>query len=78
MKKISKNDVQVLLKSLNDETKVYFGCDSIRFKVKGKWHAEYTTVLVVHKNGRHGCKIFTTLQSNDERSYASGCTIPRV
>lgn len=66
MKKISKNDVQVLLKSLNNETKVYFGCDSIRFKVKGKWHAEYTTVLVVHKNGRHGCKIFAQVDREQD------------
>lgn len=61
MKKINKNDVKVLLRSLNEETKVYFGCDSIRFKVRGQWHAEYTTVLVVHKNGRHGCKIFAQI-----------------
>ena len=56
--KINQDEVRSLLKSLDDTTKVYFGCDSIRFKIKGQWYAEYTTVLVVHKNGRHGCKIF--------------------
>jgi len=58
MNKINRKDVRNLLRSLNDETKVYFGCDSIRFKFRRKWYAEFTTVLVVHKNGRHGCKIF--------------------
>jgi len=58
MKKINKEEVRGLLRSLNDETKIYFGCDSTRFKYKGRWYAEFTTVLVVHKNGRHGCKIF--------------------
>lgn len=66
MKKINKEDVQVLLKTLNDETKVYFGCDSIRFKVKGRWYAEFTTVLVVHKNGRHGCKIFAQVDREQD------------
>jgi predicted RNase H-related nuclease YkuK (DUF458 family) len=66
VKKINKEDVQVLLKTLNDETKVYFGCDSIRFKVKGRWYAEFTTVLVVHKNGRHGCKIFAQVDREQD------------
>jgi predicted RNase H-related nuclease YkuK (DUF458 family) len=65
--KINKEEVRGLLRSLNDETKVYFGCDSIRFKIKGQWYAEYTTVLVVHKNGRHGCKIFA--QVDRERDF---------
>jgi predicted RNase H-related nuclease YkuK (DUF458 family) len=37
---------------------VYIGCDSIRFKKLGKWYAKYTTVVVVHKDTRHGCRIF--------------------
>jgi predicted RNase H-related nuclease YkuK (DUF458 family) len=66
VKKINKEDVQVLLKTLNDETKVYFGCDSIRFKIRGQWYAEFTTVLVVHKNGRHGCKIFAQVDREQD------------
>lgn len=66
MKKINKNEVINLLNTLNSDTKVYFGCDSSRFKFKGKWYAEYTTVLVVHKNGRHGCKIFAQVDREQD------------
>jgi predicted RNase H-related nuclease YkuK (DUF458 family) len=66
MKSINKDDVKVLLRSLDSETKIYFGCDSIRFKIKGQWYAEYTTVLVVHKNGRHGCKIFAQVDRAED------------
>lgn len=37
---------------------VYIGCDSIRFKKNGRWMAKYSTVVVVHKDSRHGCQIF--------------------
>ena len=65
--KINKQDVIDLLAKHNDDTRIYFGCDSIRFKNKGKWFAEFTTVLVVHKDGCHGCKIFAQVDS--ERDY---------
>lgn len=48
----------------SEETKIYIGADSVRFK-KGfnkdgtdKWFARYATVIVVHKDGRHGCAVF--------------------
>ena len=47
-----------LLCTLDENTKLYIGTDSIRFKKEGKWFAKYATVLVVHMNGRQGCKIF--------------------
>lgn len=37
---------------------VYIGCDSIRFKKNGRWMAKYSTVIVLHKDSRHGCQIF--------------------
>ena len=40
------------------DTKLYLGADSERFRVKGQWYRDITTVLVVHLGGRHGCKIF--------------------
>jgi len=61
MKKINKQEVIDLLEQHNEDTKIYFGCDSTRFKFKGQWYAEFTTVLVVHKDGRHGCKIFAQI-----------------
>jgi predicted RNase H-related nuclease YkuK (DUF458 family) len=67
MKKINKQEVIDLLAKHNENTKVYFGCDSIRYKHKGVWHGEFTTVVVVHKDGCHGCKIFA--QVDKERDY---------
>jgi predicted RNase H-related nuclease YkuK (DUF458 family) len=39
-------------------SKVYLGCDSISYKRKGEWFADYYLVVVIHKDCRHGCKIF--------------------
>jgi len=47
-----------LLCSLSPDTRLYIGTDSFRFKICNVWHARYATVLVVHKNGRHGCTIY--------------------
>jgi predicted RNase H-related nuclease YkuK (DUF458 family) len=40
------------------DSSVYVGCDSIRFKKHGRWHARYATVIVVHYASRHGASIF--------------------
>lgn len=51
-------DLVNLLYSLSEDTKLYIGTDSFRFKKDKVWFVRYATVLVVHKDGRHGCKIF--------------------
>ena len=40
------------------ESSIYIGCDSIRYKVKDKWFAKYSTVIVVHLDSKRGCKLF--------------------
>jgi predicted RNase H-related nuclease YkuK (DUF458 family) len=51
-----------LLSKLSTDTKVYLGCDSIRFiDKKGTRMARYATVLIVHMNGNKGCKIFSNI-----------------
>ena len=52
-----------LLTTLNSDTKLYFGCDSIRFQKKGKWHARFATIVIVHMDGRRGCKIFSNIST---------------
>lgn len=42
----------------SDDSKVYVGCDSIRVKKNGIWYARFATVIVLHMDGRHGCKLF--------------------
>ena len=38
-----------------ENTKIYLGADSERYRRNGKWMADYTLAVVVHKGGRHGC-----------------------
>ena len=40
------------------ESSVYIGTDSIRYKKKGKWFAKYSTVVILHKDSKHGCTLF--------------------
>jgi len=53
--------------SSSSETKIYLGSDSERFRKDGVWHARYTTVVVVHIDGCHGCRIFG--KSEVERDF---------
>lgn len=46
------------LQSLSDETVVYIGVDSQRFKKKGKWYARYVKCVVIHKDGKHGGSLY--------------------
>lgn len=41
------------------DSRVYLGCDSIRFEKEDKRYAKYATICVVHKNCREGCRIFS-------------------
>ena len=58
MKKFDINEVRDFILAQTPETRVYIGCDSRRFRIQGRWHAEYTMAVVVHIDGKHGCKIF--------------------
>lgn len=37
---------------------IYIGCDSIRIRNDDKFVAKYSTVIVLHKDSKHGCKLF--------------------
>lgn len=56
-----------LLITLTPETKIYFGCDSVRYFKKNEPYARYATVMIVHKNGNNGCRIFSEVSY--ERDY---------
>jgi uncharacterized protein len=57
-KKIDIARVKAYADQFNENTVIYVGCDSERIKVNDKWHADYITAVVIHIDGRHGCKIF--------------------
>lgn len=47
-----------LLCNVDENTKIYLGCDSVRFKKNERKYAKYATVAVVHMNGKNGCRVF--------------------
>ena len=55
------NTLVELLSKLSTETKIYMGCDSVRFLKDGNWYAKYATVCIVHINGKNGAKIFSNV-----------------
>jgi predicted RNase H-related nuclease YkuK (DUF458 family) len=58
MFKINLNEVREFIQKQSDQTKIYLGCDSERLMVKNVWYADYITAIVVHIDGKHGCKLF--------------------
>lgn len=67
MQKINIEELKQYISEQSAESKIYIGCDSFRKSKGGVWYAYYTTVVVVHKNGRHGCRVFGDIQR--ERDY---------
>lgn len=55
-----KNIEQVIefIKAQSPETEIFIGCDSERINVYGEWFADYALAVVVHIDGKHGCKVF--------------------
>lgn len=60
-------EVQEFIQAQGPNTRIYLGADSERYRQNRVWWAEYTTVCVVHVNGRHGCRIFGEIDR--ERDY---------
>lgn len=56
-----KLDIQEVVEFINSqsvETKIYLGCDSERYIKDECWYADYILAIVVHIDGKHGCKLF--------------------
>ena len=49
------------------DTKIYIGVDSERIKRDKVWYADYTAAIVIHIDGKHGCKLFGEVTR--ERDY---------
>ena len=62
-KQINIEEVKSFIDAQSPETKIYIGADSERYKRDGVWYADYTLAVVVHIDGRHGCKIFGEVQT---------------
>lgn len=69
-------EIKEYLINVEPNSKIYLGCDSIKYKKGKTWFARYTTVLVVHMGGRHGCRVFG--YSERERDYDKHKDKPRM
>jgi predicted RNase H-related nuclease YkuK (DUF458 family) len=76
MKPIDIDEVKAFIEAQSPETKIYIGGDSERFLIGNDWYADYTLCVVVHINGKHGCKIFGEVQR--ERDYDQKKNRPRM
>lgn len=76
MKKFNFVEIKEFIELQSPETKIYIGGDSERFRIDGNWHADYTLAIVVHVDGKHGCKIFGEVQR--ERDYDQKRDKPRM
>jgi len=75
-KQLDLDEVKAFIASQTPETKVYIGGDSERFQIDGVWYADYINVVVVHKNGKNGCKVFGGIVR--ERDYDQYKDKPRM
>ena len=58
MRKLNLEQVRDFIQQQSKETKIYIGCDSERIIVNNQWYADYVLAIVVHIDGKHGCKLF--------------------
>ena len=71
MRKFDLEEVKDFIRNASQETKIYIGADSHRYRDKDdRWRATYTVAIVVHYDGNRGCKVFgeaTTEMDYDRR-----------
>lgn len=75
MHKLDLEEVREFIINQPLDTKVYIGCDSERFRLNNIWYADYVLAIVVHINGKHGCKLFGDVQR--EKDYDQKADRPR-
>ena len=76
MKPIDIDEVKAFIEAQSPETKIYIGGDSERILIGDNWYADYTLAIVVHIDGKHGCKIFGEVSR--ERDYDTKKNKPRM
>ena len=75
-KQLDLEEVKAFISAQTPETRVYLGGDSERFQIDGVWYADYINVVVVHKDGNKGCKVFGGIVR--ERDYDQQKDKPRM
>jgi predicted RNase H-related nuclease YkuK (DUF458 family) len=74
MTKFDFNKIEKYLSKQGSSSRIYVGCDSVAYKKHGIWYADFYKVIVVHIDGRHGCKIFGEVETEKDysREFNSG------
>jgi predicted RNase H-related nuclease YkuK (DUF458 family) len=67
MKRFNIEKIKDFIQAQGPETRIYIGVDSERLRVDGVWMADYVAAIVVHRDGKHGCKLFGEVTR--ERDY---------
>ena len=58
MKPFDIEAVKSFIQAQSAQTRIYIGVDSERVRENNTWYAIYTAAVVVHIDGRHGCRLF--------------------
>jgi predicted RNase H-related nuclease YkuK (DUF458 family) len=58
MKPFDIEAVKRFIQAQSAHTRIYLGVDSERIRENNTWYAIYTSAVVVHIDGRHGCRLF--------------------
>jgi len=66
-KELNLEEIRQFISKTSEDTKIYIGADSERYNKKGLWYADYTLAVVIHHEGRRGCKVFGGIVT--ERDY---------
>lgn len=61
-----------------ENTRIYIGSDSSTTRKKTRWFADYVTVVVIHKGGKHGCKIFGEVVTEEDYTQDKSKPIMRL
>lgn len=67
MRKMDLEEVKAFIRAQSPESKIYLGADSERITMDEIWYADYTLAVVIHIDGKHGCKVFGEVHR--ERDY---------
>jgi len=72
---LSIDEVKQYIRDSSLQSKIYLGCDSERILKQNVWYADYTLAVVIHKDSKHGCKLFGEVQR--ERDFDQKVNKPR-
>lgn len=69
-------EIKEILKNISSTSKIYIGCDSIVLKKLKK--AKYATVIIIHKECKHGASIFGKIEYELVNDYTQSKPYDRM